>query len=117
MVYAHQRAVRIVSDDGSLGVESNDLRWLGAEETLLEKVESAAHVNLANIGADFSEISYAGGNWRWDCTVKVCNTENVDITAVGSARSANCRCGLTSQAGSWCGYRAGDEAAEEDGDE
>jgi hypothetical protein len=28
------------------------------------KVESAAHVNLANIGADFSEISYAGGNWR-----------------------------------------------------
>jgi hypothetical protein len=27
------------------------------------KVESAAHVNLANGGADGSEISYAGGNW------------------------------------------------------
>ena len=26
------------------------------------KVEIAAHVNLANVGADCSEISYAGGN-------------------------------------------------------
>jgi hypothetical protein len=36
---------------------------LHGKEPITYKVESAAHVNLANGGADGSEIGYAGGNW------------------------------------------------------
>jgi len=93
---------------------SSCLCWLGAEETLLEEIKRAAHVNLANGSADWGEIGHAGWNGWWNCTVKIGNTKNINVAAVGSAGGTNRWGRLTPESGSWRSNRAGDEAAEDE---
>lgn len=62
----------------------------------------------------FSSIYVKSGNMLLltDCTVQICHTENIDVAAVGSARSTNCSSSLTSHGRR--GNRAGDEAAKDE---
>jgi len=58
------RPFQIVSNDDSLAIRHLD--WLAADETLREEVDVAAHINLANVGADRREVVHAGRDGGWD---------------------------------------------------
>jgi hypothetical protein len=92
---------------------SSAVGWGSADKTLAEKVKGTAHINLSDSSADRDKVCKIGGSGWGGLAIKVRDTKDVDVAAVGGTGATSEYLALLE--GGWHSYGSSEEG--ESGDE